>query len=248
MFEVEDDMSLTEEQRKRYYNSIFLKEIGEIGQEKLLLSKVAVVGAGGLASSSLLYMVSIGIGELTIIDDDVVRLENLPRQILFRNKDVNEKKVFAAKRNLLAINDQCIINVVDEKLTTDNASSLLKGHDVVLDCTDNFETKFLINDTCVKLNIPFVIAGVSDYQGQVCTCLPHKSKDFKSLFSSLPINIDEKYKSEDQGVFPPSVGVISDTATSDVVKLLLGIGDLLTNKMVVINLLTNTYKVIKFPD
>ena len=115
------------------------------------------------------------------------------------------------------------INVIKNRLDKSNASKIILNHDIVLEFTDNFETKFLVNDTCLKLNIPFVIAGVSDYQGQVLTCIPNKTKDFKSLFSELPVNIDEKYKEEDQGVFPLSIGVISDIATSEAIKYLLNI-------------------------
>ena len=231
-----------------YYHTTFLKEMGVRGQEKLLKSKVAVVGCGGLAASALTYLASIGVGNITIIDDDIVLEHNLPRQILFTYDDLNKKKVVVAKNRLEKLNKDVKVRIVESKLTEDNAEKLLKEHDIVLDCTDNFETKFLVNDTCLKLNIPFVIAGVSDYQGQVCTCIPNKSKDFKYLFSILPVNIEMKYKELEQGVFPPAIGVVSDIAVSEVVKYLVDFGNLLLNKMAVINLLTNEFKVIEFPD
>ena len=239
-------MPLTKKQQEQYFHTTFLKEIGEEGQLKLLRSKVAVVGCGGLASSALIYLTSIGVGNITIIDNDVVSLSNLPRQNLFTYDQCGELKVLAAKERLEKINPDVTINMINQRLNESNASKLLSGHDIVLDCTDNFETKFLINDTCLKLNIPFVIAGVRDYQGQVSTCIPNKTKDFKSLFSTLPINIDEKIKKEDQGVFPMSVGVIADIAAAEVVKYLLNIGELLIDKMLVINLLNNHYQIIKF--
>lgn len=239
-------MPLTKKQQEQYFHTTFLEEIGEEGQLKLLRSKVAVVGCGGLASSALLYLGSIGVGNITIIDDDVVSLSNLPRQNLFTYDQCGELKVLAAKERLEKINPDVTINVINQRLDESNASKFLSCHDIVLDCTDNFETKFLINDTCLKLNIPFVIAGVRDYQGQVLTCIPNKTKDFKFLFSVLPVNIDDKYKKIDQGVFPMSVGVIADIAASEVIKYLLNIGELLTDKMLVINLLNNHYQIIKF--
>ena len=246
MLEAGDNMPLTQKQQEQYFHTTFLKEIGEEGQLKLLRSKVAVVGCGGLASSALIYLTSIGVGNITIIDNDFVSLSNLPRQNLFTYDQCGELKVLAAKERLEKINPDVTINMINQRLDELNASKLLSGHDIVLDCTDNFETKFLINDTCLKLNIPFVIAGVRDYQGQVSTCIPNKTKDFKSLFSVLPVNIDDKYKKIDQGVFPMSVGVIADIAASEVAKYLLNIGELLIDKMLVINLLNNHYQIIKF--
>lgn len=239
-------MPLTKKQQEQYFHTTFLKEIGEEGQLKLLRSKVAVVGCGGLASSALIYLTSIGVGNITIVDNDVVSLSNLPRQNLFTYDQCGELKVLAAKERLEKINPDVTINTINQRLDESNASKLLSGHDIVFDCTDNFETKFLINDTCLKLNIPFVIAGVRDYQGQVSTCVPNKTKDFKSLFSVLPVNIDDKYKKIDQGVFPMSVGVIADIAAAEVVKYLLNIGELLIDKMLVINLLNNHYQIIRF--
>ena len=241
-------MSLNKEQKERYYHTTFLKEIKEEGQEKLLSSKVIVIGAGGLASSALTYLASMGIGNITIVDDDKVSLNNLPRQILYTYQDVGEYKVEVAKRRLEMLNPDVKVSIYKERLTSQNVSRIIKGHDIVLDCTDNFETKFLIDDTCHTLNIPFVIAGVSDYQGQVSTCIPKKSKSFKSLFSTLPINIEQKYKDEDQGVYPPVIGLVSDIAISEVVKYLLGFEDLLIDKMLIANLKTNNFKIIKFPQ
>lgn len=240
-------MPLSKEQKERYYHSTFLKEVGELGQEKLLNSKICVVGCGGLASGGLFHLVSIGVGYITLIDFDKVSLSNLPRQTLFGDSDIGQYKVEAAKRRLEALNKDVHINIVVNKLTKDNASRLISGYDVVIDYTDNFETKFLISDTCKELSIPLLTAGVRDYQGQVSLYIPNKSQDFKSLFSILPIDIDQKYIDLDQGIYPFSVGVIGQIASSEVVKYLLNIGDLLINKMIVINLLDNHYQIIKFP-
>ena len=239
---------LDKKQKDHYWNTTFLEEIKEEGQEKLLSSHVLIIGCGGLAASALIYLTSMGIGHITIIDNDIVNISNLPRQILFNYEDIGNKKVDIAKKRLEAMNPDVKVTVIDKRIDEDNVKDIIKGHDVVLECTDNFETKFLINDACMSLNIPFVIAGVSDYQGQICTCIPNKSKDFKSLFSTLPINIDEEYKKLDQGVYPLSIGVVSDISASEVIKYLLNIGDLLLNKMLIINLKNNDFKTINFPN
>lgn len=239
--------TLTDKQLKRYYHSTFLKEIGVKGQETLFNSKVAVVGVGGLASPILLYLASMGVGHLTLIDDDKVSLSNLPRQILYKEEDISKPKVECAKALLNKINKDVDIKIYNKRLDKSNASSLLKGHDIVLDCVDNFETKFLLSDICKELSLPLVSAVVRDYQGQVCTYIPHISKDFKSLFSILPVNIEQKYIDNDQGIFPFSVGLVGDIAGAEVIKYLLNIGDLLINKLLVVNLLEHRYQIIKFP-
>ena len=246
MFVVVDDMKkeLNQEQLDRYYCSIKLNEIGEQGQLKLLNSKVLVVGAGGLASSTLMYLSSSGVGYIGIIDNDNVASNNLPRQILYNSSDIGKKKVEMAKKRLRSLNKDAKAKVYDELLNIDNASKIIKGYDLIIDCVDNFETKFLINDTCVKLHKPFITGGVSDYRGQVMTYIPEKLKDFKSLFSELPVNIDEKYK-DDDGVFPPAVAIISNIQASEALKYLLGIGELLTNQMLVVDTLNWHFQKIK---
>lgn len=239
---------LNKEQKERYYHTTFLKEIGEQGQEKLLNSNILVVGCGGLGSASLTYLASMGVGHITIIDNDVVSRSNLPRQVLYEYSDINKSKVEVTKTKLERMNPDIKVKSLKLRLDENNALDLLKEYDLVLDCTDNFETKFLINDICLKLNIPFVIAGVRDYQGQVTTCIPNKSKDFKSLFSILPINIDDKYKKADQGIFPFSVALVGNIAGSEVIKYLLNIGELLLDKLLLIDLLNNHYQIVKYPE
>ena len=245
MFAVVDNMEkLTNEQLEKYYNSISLKEIKEEGQLKLLNSSVLVVGAGGLGSASLLQLASMGIGHIGVIDNDVVKLKNLPRQIIYQYDDANKSKVLTVKKRLKKINPDVEVKAYNYLLDTQNARRIIKKYDIVLDCTDNFETKFLINDICVKLKKPFVTAGVSDFKGQIMTVIPPKTRDFKSLFSELPINIEEKYK-DDDGVFPFAVSIISLIASNEVAKYLLDIGELLTNQMLVVDTLAPEFKKYK---
>ena len=231
--------------KKRYFCSTFLKEIKEEGQTKLLNSKVVVVGAGGLGNHILPILVSSGVGYISIIDDDVIALSNLPRQTLFDEKDVGKKKVSVIKKKLSKLNSNTLIKTHPIRLTKSNASRLLKGFDVVVDATDNFLTKFLINDVCVKNKIPFVCSGVSDFKGQVMTYVPGISMEFKSLFSELPINIEQKYIDEDQGVYPPSVAVVGNIAASEAIKYLIGNKNLLCKEMLIIDLLDYNFHKIK---
>ena len=228
---------LSKAQIEKYYCSTFLKEIGKEGQLKLLNSKVLVIGAGGLASSTLLYLASSGVGHIGVVDNDKVSLGNLPRQILYSQSDIGKPKVEVAKKKLESLNDDIRVTSYNMLLTEENAISIIKDYDIVLDCVDNFETKFLINDVCRKLNKPFVTAGVSDFKGQVMTVLPNSKHDFKSLFSTLPLNIPQEEKDKDQGVFPLAVAIVSNIQCAEALKYLLNVGDPLIETMLLIDCL-----------
>ncbi len=245
MSAVVDDMKqLSKEQIEKYSCSTFLSNIKEDGQLKLLNSKVLVVGAGGLGSHVLPILASSGVGFIGVVDNDVVSLDNLPRQTLYNYKDVGKSKVLLAKKKLKALNPDIEVKTYKLYLNKNNARRVLKNYDIVIDCTDNFASKFLINDTCLKLNIPFICAGVSDYKGQVMTCIPHQSKDFKSLFTELPLNIDQKYIDEDKGVFPPAVAIIGNIAACEAMKYILGIDELLLDSLLVVDTLNYSFKKI----
>ena len=229
--------------KEHYSRSISLDGFGEDGQRKLLNSKVLVVGAGGLGSPTLIYLASTGVGHITIIDSDIINISNLPRQVLYGMDDIGEKKVEVAKEKLESLNKDIKVNAIFARLDETNAIDIIKGHDIVIDCSDNYTTKLLVNDTCLKLDIPFVIAGVSQYDGQVTTCIPHKSKDFRSLFIDKPD--DEKII---RSVFPPAIAVVANIATSEAIKYLIGSKDLLLNKLLKIDLLTNCFSLIELPD
>ncbi len=231
---------LTQEQLDRYQYTIGLEEIKEEGQLKLLNSSVLVVGAGGLGSAALLALASIGVGHIGIVDNDVISATNLPRQIIYGIKDVGKGKAITAKKVLKNKNPDVDVKIYPYRLEEKNARRIIKKYDIVLDCTDNFETKFLINDTCVKLKKPFVTAGVMDYKGQIMTVIPGSS-DFKSLFDELP-----KYNpDDDKSIYPLAVSIISNIAASEVVKCLLNLGELLINSLLVVDTLKTSFKKIK---
>ena len=241
MFVVVDNMDkLNQEQLDRYQYTIGLEDIKEEGQLKLLNSSVLVVGAGGLGSAALLALGSIGVGHIGIVDNDVISATNLPRQIIYGIKDVGKGKAITAKKVLKKKNPDIDVKVYPYRLDEKNARRIIKKYDIVLDCTDNFESKFLINDVCMTLKVPFVVAGVMDYKGQIMTVVPD-SADFKSLFDELP-----KYNpDDDKSVYPLAVSIISNIAASEVIKYLLGLGELLTNCLLVVDTLKTSFKKIK---
>ena len=229
---------LTQEQLERYQYTIGLEDIKEKGQLKLLNSSVLVVGAGGLGSAALLALACLGVGHIGIVDNDVISATNLPRQIIYGIKDVGKGKAITAKKVLKSKNPDIDVKVYPYRLDEKNARRIIKKYDIVLDCTDNFESKFLINDTCAKLKKPFVTAGVMDYKGQIMTCIPGKTADFKSLFDELP-----RYNPEDdKSVYPLAVSIISNIAASEVIKCILNIGELLTDGLLVVDTLKTSFK------
>ena len=235
---------LSKRQADKYYCSTFLKEIGEAGQEKLLKSKVLIVGAGGLGSSNISYLSSIGIGTLGIIDFDKVSLDNLPRQVLYGENDVGKSKVDVVKEKFSAKNSDTKIVTYKEKLDESNADKIIKDYDIVLDCVDNFDTEFILNDFCWKNRVPLVVAGVSGFKGQVTLVTPKSKHDFRSLFSSIP-NITKEIKEKDRGVFPPAVAIVSNVQCAEAVKYLLGIGEPLIDTMLVIDTIALRFEKFK---
>lgn len=236
---------LSNKQKEKYFCTTFLDEIGEAGQQKLLDSKVLVIGAGGLASSTLMYLASSGVGTIGIVDFDDVSLSNLPRQILYSEEDLSKSKADVARAKLESLNKDIKVNIYKLKIDKNNALEIFKGYDLVLDCVDNFETKFVINDACKKLGIPFVSAGVSGFAGQVMVVTSKSKHDFKSLFADPDFQISKEEKDADRGVFPSAVNLVASIQCGEALKLLLNIGDYLIDKMLVVNMLSNEYKVFK---
>lgn len=235
---------LTPEQLEKYQLTISLKDINQEGQIKLLNSSILVVGTGGLGSSSLILLSSLGIGHIGIMDNDIVSLSNLPRQILYEYKDVGKAKVDVAKKKMKRMNPDIKVTAYKYRLDENNAEKIIKKYDIVLDCTDNLRTKFLINDVCVKLNKPFVTGGVSGFSGQVMTVVPPKTKTFKDVFGDTSEETLRNYE-DDRAVFPVTVSIISNIACLQAVKYLLQIKDLLTDQIFVIDTKKMIFKSIK---
>ena len=231
-------------QKERYDCSTFLKEIGEEGQVKLLKSRVFIVGVGGLGNHILLTLASMGVGHITIADEDIVKLDNLPRQILYDEKDIGKYKVDVAEVKIKEKNPDVKINKLCLMVDENNSRELFKDFDLVIDATDNFKSKFIIEDACKELGISFICAGVSDYKGQLILVTKDSKYSFKSLFDTLPINIEQKYIDEDKGVFPPAVALVANLTANQAAKYLLDLDDLLLDTLIVID--TRKVEINKF--
>lgn len=171
---------------KRYSRHITLSEVGLIGQLKIAESKVLVIGAGGLGAPLLLYLNAAGVGTIGIVDFDTVSLSNLQRQVLFREQDLDLNKADIAKELLSARNSELNITSYPVALTTSNALEIIKPYDIVVDCTDNFRTRYLINDACIKLNKPFVFAAIYKFEGQLSVFNYAGGPTYRCLFPSPP--------------------------------------------------------------
>ena len=165
-------MALTDEQIERYSRHIILKEVGAKGQKKLLNAKVLIIGAGGLGAPAAMYLAAAGVGTIGIADADEVDLSNLQRQIIHQTADVGKAKVQSAKETINAMNPDVTVNTYREFITSDNIMDIIKDYDFVIDGTDNFPAKFLINDACVMAKKPFSHAGIIRFKGQLMTYVP----------------------------------------------------------------------------
>ena len=177
---------LSKEEITRYSRNILLGEVKRKGQEKLKSSKIAVIGAGGLGSPILQYLTASGLGTIKIIDFDSLDLTNLQRQILFRTSQIGKSKAEIAKANLQELNPYVNFEVFHEKLNAHNVSQIIKEVDLVIEGSDNFPTKFLVNDYCVLNDIPFITGGILGFEGQVLGILPKKSFCYRCIFHSPP--------------------------------------------------------------
>ncbi|TKJ23239.1 MAG: adenylyltransferase [Promethearchaeota archaeon Loki_b32] len=237
-------MNLDHKQVIRYSRQIVLKEIGGIGQKKLLNSKITLVGLGALGSPVAYYLVAAGIGNLKIIDYDSVELSNIHRQILHFTKDINRKKTESAIEKLNLVNPDCKIEVIPEKITPENVKDILKSSDFVIEGSDNFPTKMLINDACVYLEIPFTIAGVLRFHGQIMTIVPEKKTAcYRCLFGDIT-DAPTGMSCSEAGVIGLIPGILGCMEANEAIKCILNIGDLITNKIMYIDLLRNAFNFI----
>lgn len=238
-------MDLTSEQIERYSRQIVLKEIGGIGQKKLLDSKITIIGCGGLGSPVAYYLTAAGIGSIKIVDFDVVELSNLHRQILHFNNDLNKKKTQSAYEKLHKLNPDVYLEVVNEVLLPNNIKEILKGSDFVIDGSDNIPTKMLINDASVNLNIPFTIAGVVRFNGQIITVNPQeKTACYRCVFGDITEH-EPSMSCSQAGIIGLIPGIVGSIQANEAIKCILKIGDLITNRMLFLDLLKYRFSFIK---
>lgn len=227
----------------RYNRQIILPEVGIIGQQKLQQAKVLIVGAGGLGVAVLPYLAAAGIGEIGIIDDDRIEVTNLQRQVIYKSSSVGKSKVLEAKEMALALNPSIKINAITEKLNSKNAISLFRHYDIMVDATDNLNTKYLINDACCVTNKPFVYGSIYKFEGQVSVFNYENGPTYRCLF---PEEASEVRNCNDAGVMGISVGIIGMFQANEVLKMVLGVGELLSGKLLVYNMLNNEQQKFEF--
>lgn len=229
----------------RYARHISLEEVGEAGQQKLLETKVLMIGAGGLGCPALQYLAAAGVGTIGIVDGDTVDESNLQRQVLFSTSDIGTKKVEAAKARLEALNPDVAIDAYPVNLMSDNALKIIQEYDLVIDGTDNFATRYLVNDACVKLDKPFVYGAIHKFEGQVSVFNYENGPTYRCLFPDPPSQSQIPNCSE-VGVLGVLPGVIGTLQATEAIKIILGIGDSLSGKLKMLNLLNNSEQVISF--
>ncbi|MHC4265688.1 MAG: HesA/MoeB/ThiF family protein [Planctomycetota bacterium] len=234
-------MSLNEQQIERYSRNIILKEIGGAGQEKLLSSRVLIIGAGGLGSSSALYLAAAGIGTMGIVDSDKVELTNLHRQIIYNTSDIGEEKVVSAEKRIKALNPDVNINVYNLRLRAENISPVIRDYDFIIDGTDNFPSKFLINDACYFEKIPFCHAGVLTFYGQLLTVIPGQTTCYRCIFKEPP-PANAVPSCSQAGILGVLPGVIGSLQATEAIKYLLDLGDPLTDTLLNYNALTMKFR------
>jgi adenylyltransferase/sulfurtransferase len=239
-------MNLREDQIERYSRQIILPNVGGKGQEKLLRAKVLIIGTGGLGSPSALYLASAGIGKIGIVDSDKVELSNLQRQILHSTKDVGRPKVESARDRLTGINTDVAVTSYNTRLTSKNILDIIKDYDIVADCSDNFPTRYLVNDACVLSGKPLSHGGMFRFDGQAITILPGKSACYRCLFPEPPPP-EMVPTCQQAGILGAVAGVIGTVQANEVLKYVLETGELLSGKLLVFNALNSSFRQVKVP-
>jgi molybdopterin/thiamine biosynthesis adenylyltransferase len=235
-------MTLSEEQIERYSRHIILQDVGGEGQEKILNAKVLIIGTGGLGAPAALYLAAAGVGHLGIIDSDVVDLSNLQRQVIHFTPDVGKEKVFSAKEKIAQINPDVKVTAIHDLFRADNALDIIKDYDFIIDGTDNFPTKFLINDACVMAQKPFSHGGILRFDGQTMTYVPG-SASYRCVFDGPPPPNSVPTCSQ-AGVFGAIAGMLGTIQAAEALKYIVGKGDLLTNRLLIFDALKMTFRTV----
>ena len=235
---------LTAEQADRYARHLMLPEVGEKGQRKLLESKVMVIGAGGLSSPAALYLAAAGVGTIGIVDFDLVDASNLQRQILHSTERVGAPKVESARRTLNAINPDVEIIAHRARIDASNAESLLEGYDVIVDGSDNFPTRYLINDASLRLGIPVAHGSIFRFDGQASFFVPYQGPCYRCIFPEAPPP-ELAPNCAEAGVLGVLPGVIGSIQATETIKHLLGIGESLNGRLLVYDALDQSFTEVK---
>ncbi|MEP3244071.1 MAG: molybdopterin-synthase adenylyltransferase MoeB [Sneathiella sp.] len=244
-------MNLTDEQMDRYARHIILREVGGIGQKKLLSSKVLIIGAGGLGSPLVLYLAAAGVGTIGIVDDDLVDLSNLQRQIAHGTADIGQPKVESARQAVARINPDVNIITHPERLTAENVEQIFEGYDLVADGSDNFNTRFLINDACYFLKKPLVSAAMLQFEGQLSTYKAFEGTEhpcYRCIFPAPPPP-DVAQTCGEAGILGALAGTMGSLQATEILKELLDIGDSMSGQLLIYDALYTDFRKVKVrPD
>ena len=241
---------LKPEQRNRYERHVSLPEIGEKGQQKLLDSRVVIIGAGGLGSPAALYLAAAGVGTIGVVDMDTVEESNLQRQILHSTETIGENKVDSAEKTLSTLNPDVNVITYNTRLNKDNAIEIIENYDVVIDGTDNFETRYLINDVSVKTGTPVVHGSIFQYEGQITVFDPKNGPTYRDIFPEPPENGTAPNCTE-AGVLGVLPGIVGSIQALETIKLILEIGEGLSGRLIVFDALEmsfHEYKIDRDPE
>ena len=234
---------LNQQQRQLYLRNIILPEIGEAGQEKLLNAKVLVIGAGGLGSSVIQYLACAGVGNIGIVDNDIVEISNLQRQIIHNFSNLGDAKVLSAKQKIASLAPDVKIVDFRMRVNRDNLALLLQNYDIVVDATDNFPTRFVINEVCFKYQKPLIFGAVKGFQGHLSV--------FKSYQNNSPCYacfnpniVDENFELplSEKGILGAVAGTVGAMQATNTIKEILQIGDNLVGKIQIIDFLKNNFR------
>lgn len=223
----------------RYERHFMLDEVGIEGQQKICDSKVLIIGAGGLGSPIAFYLAASGVGTIGIADGDSVDITNLQRQILHFTNDLDKKKVDSASSKLCKINPEVFVHTYDYFLNEKNLPKIVREYDIIVDATDNFESKFLINDVCIKEKKMLSHGGVLKFSGQVMTISPQESACYRCVFGDIPVQ-PKKYSKA--GILGSVAGIVGTIQATEVLKLIVGIENTLRNKLLTVDAKTMSFR------
>jgi adenylyltransferase/sulfurtransferase len=234
---------INQTQQQRYLRNIILPEIGEVGQEKLLQAKVLVIGAGGLGSPAIYYLAAAGVGNIGIVDDDVVELSNLQRQIIHNQNDLGRKKVESAKEKVELLNQDVKVQIYPMRINHQNLTELVQNYDFILDCTDNFPTRFVINQICHQQKKPLIFAAVKGFLGQVSTFKSYQNNSpCYACFNPNIVGEGFSLPLSEKGILGAVAGTVGALQATTTVKEILGIGESLVGKILVFDFLKNEFR------
>ncbi len=236
--------TLSNEQRARYSRHLVLPEVGEEGQQRLLASRVLLIGAGGLGSPAALYLAAAGVGTLGIVDFDVVDASNLQRQILHGLDRLGQLKVESARETLAALNPDVKVEPYHQRLSVDNVLDIMSGYDVVVDGADNFPTRYLVNDASLHLRVPVVHGSIFRFEGQASVFHPYEGPCYRCLFPEPP-PAELAPSCAEAGVLGVLPGIIGSIEAMEAIKLLLGIGDPLTGRLLIYDALEEDFRTVR---